>query len=559
MVSPATPAGALPPKPPVVWWARNDLRLSDNPVLRRSIGEAFADQRPWLAVVVLDPRFLNFSTYGRVTDPLGRHGIRGRKPVAFGSRKCGGRRAHFWLQSIWALADSLAQHGQQLLVLHGTPEDLFAAFPAGTLVLCQQEPVSVEATDVEEAVAAALGRGGGRLWRCWGAMGLYHWRDLPFFPQYDTPTSYTGLAEALGWRDVWHSAERDAGAAAIRAPVPNPAAFPAPFDPAGVPGRLDPAVLRDDRKAMQELGYSREEVDEALVEEEASPGGGEAEARAVWVAWLAAEGQGSTVSKMAAAWDLPVARNHGAADGPDPLAWANLSSPSGWTRLSAYLALGCLTARSMVAEAAHSRCLAGLCHRLLWREWHRLNAIRWGRRLFWLQGPGRVERPWSTAPALVAAWKAGATGVPYVDACMRELRRTGWLAYKGRKTVAHFLVFDLGVDWRLGAFHFEEVLLDYDCAMNYGNWVTVARVDRSGGWAPAVHAELLRKLAAEEANDPEAAYIRRWVPELGNAPGGVAHAPWRLSDPERAELIPMYPAPIVPLHLEPVATLFEPC
>ena len=60
-----------------------------------------------------------------------------------------------------------------------------------------------------------------------------------------------------------------------------------------------------------------------------------------------------------------------------------------------------------------------------------------------------------------------------VDACQRELRKTGWLAYKGRKTAAHFLVFDLWMDWRIGAFHDEEVLLDYDFAMNYGNWAVV--------------------------------------------------------------------------------------
>ena len=52
---------------------------------------------------------------------------------------------------------------------------------------------------------------------------------------------------------------------------------------------------------------------------------------------------------------------------------------------------------------------------------------------------------------------------------MRELNQTGWLAYKGRKTVATFLAHDLWIDWRIGGFHFEEVLLDYDVAMNYGN------------------------------------------------------------------------------------------
>jgi len=240
-------------------------------------------------------------------------------------------------------------------------------------------------------------------------------------------------------------------------------------------------------------------------------------------------------------WDLPVGSGPG--EGHDALQWANLARPDGWTRVSHYLAVGCISAREIFARAAECPNFNGVAHRLLWREWHRLNAIRYGRRLFWLQGPGRVERPWSSEPALAEAWKLGRTGVPYIDACMRELRQTGWLAYKGRKTTAFFLVFGLGIDWRLGAFHFEDTLLDYDCAMNYGNWVTVAAVEkpRRASWGPeATVADLVEayrediewKLSAEMANDPSGEYIRRWVPELRDIGADYVHRPWAMPEEE---------------------------
>ena len=59
----------------------------------------------------------------------------------------------------------------------------------------------------------------------------------------------------------------------------------------------------------------------------------------------------------------------------------------------------------------------------------------------------------------------------------------GLAAYKGRKTAAHFLIHNLGMDWRIGAFHDEEVLFDYDCAMNYGNWGVVAKIGNGGSSA----------------------------------------------------------------------------
>ena len=62
------------------------------------------------------------------------------------------------------------------------------------------------------------------------------------------------------------------------------------------------------------------------------------------------------------------------------------------------------------------------------------------------------------------------TGVPFVDANMRELKHTGWMSNRGRQNVASFLVKDIGLDWRLGAEWFESQLLDHDVCSNYGNW-----------------------------------------------------------------------------------------
>merc|ERR1719352_1196642 len=119
----------------------------------------------------------------------------------------------------------------------------------------------------------------------------------------------------------------------------------------------------------------------------------------------------------------------------------------------------------MFARSQETPFFAMCAHRLMWREFHRLYAIKYGRRIAWLQGPAKVKRSWKTDPEIAEAWKVGKTGVPYIDACQRELNKTGWLAYKGRKTSAHFF--------------------DYDFAMNYGNWAVVAKIGNGGGsaWA----------------------------------------------------------------------------
>lgn len=77
---------------------------------------------------------------------------------------------------------------------------------------------------------------------------------------------------------------------------------------------------------------------------------------------------------------------------------------------------------------------------------------------------------WRTAPEEVAAWKEGRTGYPMVDAAMRQLRHEGWLHNRGRLLVASFLTKTLYVDWRTGARHFLDLLVDGDVVNNQLNW-----------------------------------------------------------------------------------------
>lgn len=101
--------------------------------------------------------------------------------------------------------------------------------------------------------------------------------------------------------------------------------------------------------------------------------------------------------------------------------------------------------------------------------------------------------------------------MPLVDANMRELAATGWMSNRGRQNVASYLILDLGIDWRRGADHFESLLLDYDTASNWGNWVAAAGL--TGG-------RLNKFNITKQSRDYDANgdYLRAWLPELAQVP-----------------------------------------
>ena len=123
---------------------------------------------------------------------------------------------------------------------------------------------------------------------------------------------------------------------------------------------------------------------------------------------------------------------------------------------------------------------------------------------------------------------------------MRQLLREGWLHNRARLIVASFLTKHLYVDWRLGAAHFLEHLVDGDIANNQLNWQWVA-----GTGADSRPNRVLAPLRQAQRFDPDGTYVRRYVEELAGVEGAAVHQPWALPDDVRAELD--YPAPLVDL------------
>jgi len=536
-----------------VGWFRNDLRIRDNPMLADVMEMAKSNSLPAMLVYIMDPRFYDRVAYGRVTDMKYEKSIAtrkgGKEDLKMVSRKCNGRRARFYLNILRDLKRCLAEVGTELHIFYGKPEEVFADLSAqyGALdVVCLREQVSPEWTDVENFVEEAVKAKGGSLKRIWGAMSLFNEDDLPWALK-QSPGNYSGLAYKLGWADIWTSGDqvKDDWKTPIRSPLPAPEA-PWPCQKAASPkGALSGELIDDDKAALTQLGFSAEEVEVTLKAPHGGSRKGKGGETAAWArfnAWMEKKGEAEKKDPnfVALGGGFGAGGASFLVEGEvDAFQWKNLSQHNGWLAISKYMAPGCISPREMYHTVLKKQhwALPGMCHRFMWREWHRLNAIKWHRKLAWLQGPGKQNQPWREGEAgveLGEKWKTGQMGIPYMDAVMRELNQTGWIAYVDRKSVACFLAHDLWVDWRLGAFHMEEMLLDYDFAMNYGNWVFCARVDKDYGhsFREADHKSAVERIVSVSKSDPEGAYVRQWVPELRSVPAKYLHAPWKMSAEE---------------------------
>lgn len=190
------------------------------------------------------------------------------------------------------------------------------------------------------------------------------------------------------------------------------------------------------------------------------------------------------------------------------------------SQLSPHLHFGCLSVAEVVSRvdrrrAGHDAFLRQLC----WREFdHQLLAANPDLPREDLRTQG--DR-WRDDDEAFTSWQQGRTGYPIVDAGMRQLQREGWMHNRARLLTASFLTKHLYVDWRRGAWHFMDHLVDGDLADNFGQWQWVA-----GTGTDSRPNRMFNPVTQGQRYDPTGAYVRRYVPELAEVDDAHLQAPW---------------------------------
>jgi deoxyribodipyrimidine photo-lyase len=413
-------------------------------------------------------------------------------------------RARFMLGCLGALDAELRDRGSGLVVRHGTPEEevLAVARETGARAVLWTSDVAPYARRRDARVTEAL-RDAGVEARPHGGGYLVD----PSRPRTQAGRPYTVFSR-------FHRAIE----AVERRPVHR-----APADLPPLPGALRKGRL----PSAEALGLAGDgDVPEPVVE------AGEPAARAALERWLGEDGIDHY------------------ADRPAPKTKSLVGmSRLGTSVLSPYLRWGCLSAREC-EERARRRGGAGAAawtRQLAWRDFYAHQLLMFPANVRdEFQPRFRRALRWSDDAEALAAWKAGRTGYPLVDAGMRQLAATGWMHNRARLVVGSFLTKDLHIDWREGERHFARLLLDGEPAQNNGNWQWIA----STGADPAPYfRRLFNPVTQQRKFDPAGSYVRRWVPELAGVPDDRLAEPWTMSAEEQRAagcvIGADYPAPIV--------------
>ncbi len=458
-------------------WFRNDLRLHDNEALTDALGH----NDEVIPLYIIDPR-----TY------LGK--------TCYGFRKTGPYRLKFYMESLHSLRQSLIAAGSNLVVREGYPEEIIPqlAKELGTsFIYCNRERTHEEVL-VQDNLEKALWSIGQEIRYYRGKM-LYHTADLPF-PVTHCPDNFTAFRKEV---------EKFV---AIRKPFCTPESITAISD------EIDYGEIPD--YTSFDL-----EKEEAIDSSSSFFHGGEAEALRELKYYL---------------WDTQNLSQY--KETRNGLLGRDYSS-----KFSAHLSKGTLSPKRVYdeikkyeSEVEQNKSTYWLIFELLWRDFFRFMAKKHGNKIFLSSGTKDKEAPkLYQNKTLFDKWVQGRTGIPFIDANMRELNATGFMSNRGRQNVASFLVKDMKIDWLWGAEYFESMLVDYDPCSNYGNWNYVAGV----GSDPREDRYFNISLQAKKY-DPEGKYMRHWLPELKDAPLEFLFNPFKV-DPGDYNHDQIYPNPCV--------------
>lgn len=385
------------------------------------------------------------------------------KTTLNGVLKTGSFRARFLLESVANLRQGLQKFGADLLIRTGDPEEVITQLAEEYHIseVYHHREVAPEETAISERVETALWKMKLNLKHFIGHT-MYHKEDLPF-PIKDIPDSFVTFKKKV---------ERDSTVRQCTV-TPEQIITPTITNPGELP-------------TLTELGVSEPQDDPRASNIFT---GGETAALAQLQEFFNNQ-QNQTPKGV---------RNAGA-----------ISS-----NLSPWLALGCISPRQVYWEVQKHRATLqnsdALMLELLWRDYFRFMFKKHGQKFFRAEGfSSEAPESASNQDELFDQWKNGETGVPFIDATMHELNATGYIGNYNRQAAAAYLVNELKVDWTKGALYFEEKLIDYSPASNWGNWAFIAGVGndtKSGRFFNA----------AKPANqlDSKSDFISTWLPAAG--------------------------------------------
>lgn len=216
----------------------------------------------------------------------------------------------------------------------------------------------------------------------------------------------------------------------------------------------------------------------------------------------------------------------------------DLPGPDRTSRMSVHLKWGTIHPRTMLADLAplRSKGAQAYVRELAFREFYADVLHHRPDSAFGYYNRALEQMEYDEPGETFDAWNQGLTGIPIVDAGMRQLLAEGWMHNRVRMIVASFLVKDLHIEWQHGARHFMDHLVDGDLASNQHGWQWIA----GSGTDASPYFRIFNPTTQGKKFDPDGEYVRRWVPELADVPIKQVHTPWELDAPPAG-----YPAPIV--------------
>ncbi|KAH9888674.1 DASH family cryptochrome [Xylariomycetidae sp. FL2044] len=512
----------------LIYLIRRDLRVSDNPILHHLASAPDHGFTHILPVFVLPPHQCEVSGF---TAP----GTESPYPEARSEVgrfwRCGPHRIKFIAQSVWNMKENLGTLGIDLIIRIGQLDTVATAivqglrqkqYDVGAVWMIEEE--GYEEKRAEKDISAAC-KSLGADFKAWVDEKYFiDDRDLQIDTPQDLPdvfTTYRKMMEPLREKP--------------RASLPKPAAgtLPKPVEASSIPHQEQPFVIPDSydtfednllrplRSALPEVPA----VAEDIASKSAHPfSGGEDPAR----------DRLNNHIKSGHAITYKSSRN-------------GLLGPDFSTKLSAFLAQGCITARQ-VHEAlvsyedgketlfadvegygeGENEGTKAIRFELLWRDYMRLCTKKFKGKLFRRSGfrddnsnkwksavpemaeANRQQQSTEEVANIIKRITEGMTGMGLIDASQRELLHTGYTSNRARQNVASFLAKHLEIDWRYGAEWYEMLLVDYDVSSNWANWQYVSGV----GNDPRGEARIFNPVKQAFDYDKEGEYVRLWVPEV---------------------------------------------